>query len=689
MEIKKAEVSFGAAYYPEEWDEEHWEADAALMQKMGLAVVRMGEYAWPKIETSEGQFNFTWLDEVIEIFAKHRIKTVLGIPTSVVPRWLIEKYPDILATNRSGLTFDYGAKNPVCYSIADYIDKCVILASTIAEHYKENPNVVGYQVDDEIGENYDDFCYCPACTHAFGRWLEKKYNSVERLNNSWGPMTYCQSFKQIKPPRNIATNRNPSQILDWKRFRSDLMVSFIGKLTNAVKAQNGNKFVTSNIAIENGVNIYDIATKLDFVSYNNFPDTIKNSAINREKPVQTAAKQEFMRGAKNSSVWVMEQQCGAAGSSSLSRAVLPGQMRLWTTQAVAHGADTIIFARWRPHIYDTDEYCEGILPLYGDTSRVYEELQRTVMMLKPAMNDIRNVNTSSTCNIIYSQEESWALNLQKIHEDFSYETAITEYYNAFYERNIPVDFISTDRDFKYSKLVVAPYLYMLDRGLQARLDTFVMAGGTVIFTMRSGVKNNDNTCRTDGPQPCGLDAMAGVAVTGSDCLCDSPVSVRWVAPLPSVKTSVNTPTGIVRKLEPMPLPPASRMYGRYWADIIKTYEETEVLAEFGGDGFYSGKPAVTVHKHGSGRAYFISTDPSPSLLRLVIAHAVNAVGLSKSPKSPTGVEIVRRSGKENDWLFIINHNKVACKVETPPMSLGPYGVRVLAVAKPRAPITVN
>ena len=672
MDIKRPQVSFGTVYYPEEWDEEHWETDASLMQKLGLGLVRMGDDSWASLESVEGSYNFALLEKAIEVFAAHRIKTVLCVPLSLPPAWLSQKCKT----------------NEPCFSNKIYREACTSFAAAMTSHFATNANVVGWQIFSRIGGNARALknCYCPDCTSAFQKWLEKRYGTVEKLSRSWGAGRTAATFSEICLPDTASRYKTAAQEFDYKSFRSDTFAFLVKSVVQAMRANTHSSPITMDFSgYPEELDYAKISQALDVTSCCNFPDKGRpTGSVVHEKVVQTGARLEYLRGTKGGTFWVMEQQCGASGWSLQSRTPTAGRVRLWTAQAVAHGADTVFFAAWRARIANTDDFNDGILPLNGNSSRRSEEIQRTLMVLKPALSDIRGNMKGSPCNIIYSAEEKWAIDERRGHEDFSYTSAVTEYYQAFFDRNIPVDIISTDRDFKYSRLVVAPYLYMLNRALQARLDSFVMAGGTLIVTTRSGIIGGHGAYRADSPMPCGLSNMAGILVNETDCLRDGPVMLQWTAPLPTVRSIQAPGSGLAKKAEPLPMPSVSQMYGRYWADIITVLPETKVLATYSSDGFYKDTPAITMHHHGRGTVYYVGTQLSPALIRLLIAHATAQADIPRSYKTPMGVEVVRRSGNENDWLFIINHTHSQVKLENPPIALGPMGVRVMAVAKPRA-----
>ena len=175
---------FGVDYYPEHWNRDEWESQAKLMKEGGFNTVRMGEFAWKLFEKKEGEFNFSFLDDAIEILAKYGIKTILGTPTAAPPKWLADKY-DIVQRDKYGRKKDWGSRREGCGNNPSYIEKSEIITEKMAEHYKDNPNVIAWQIDNEFGCHGSTRCYCEHCRKAFAKWLEKRYQTIENLNEKW------------------------------------------------------------------------------------------------------------------------------------------------------------------------------------------------------------------------------------------------------------------------------------------------------------------------------------------------------------------------------------------------------------------------------------------------------------------------------------------------------------------------
>lgn len=223
-------IHFGVDYYPEHWQRDRWETDAELMKEMGLTVVRMAEFSWHKLEPQEGKYDFAWLDDAIDLLGRYGIRTIVGTPTAAPPAWMANRYPEILPVDREGRIRGFGGRHHDCQSNAVYRGFVRKIVTAMAVHYKDNPNVIGWQPDNELGNSHHDLCMCESCRKNFQGWLEKKYGTVDRLNEAWGNAFWSQEyneFSEVFTPRITVTGENPSAMLDWKCFCSDLIVDFM------------------------------------------------------------------------------------------------------------------------------------------------------------------------------------------------------------------------------------------------------------------------------------------------------------------------------------------------------------------------------------------------------------------------------------------------------------------------------
>ena len=310
---------FGVDYYPEHWNRDEWESQAKLMQDGGFNTVRMGEFAWKLFEEKEGEFDFSFLDDAIEILAKYGIKTILGTPTAAPPKWLADKY-DIVQRDKYGRKKDWGSRREGCGNNPSYIEKSKIITEKMAEHYKDNPNVIAWQIDNEFGCHVSTRCYCEHCRKAFAKWLEERYQTIENLNEKWGSVFWSlnyDSFDDIILPKYNSCegtygdlwSHNPALDLEFRRFSSDTWVNYQKMQIDILRKYTDNPITHNLMGHFSDINAYDLSKDLDFVSWDNYPD---NQWGTSEYEYVSMAH-ENMRGAKNKNFVVMEEQAGPAG----------------------------------------------------------------------------------------------------------------------------------------------------------------------------------------------------------------------------------------------------------------------------------------------------------------------------------------------------------------------------------------
>ncbi len=474
-------MRFGADYYPEHWPRERWETDARLMIEAGLELVRLAEFAWSRLEPAEDRFDFAWLDDALEVLGRAGLKAVLGTPSAAPPAWLIERYPEALPVREDGTRLGFGGRHHDCQSNPDYRARVAAVIRAMAEHYKDHPHVIGWQTDNELGNSHLNVCTCDTCRAGFHEWLERKYGTIEALNEAWGTAFWSQtysSFAQIPAPRPTPNSHSPSLRLDWRRFTSDLVVGFQGLQVAILREVCPKHFVTHNfMGLFDKPDYFELAKELDFVSHDQYPIGFWTEQGALPDPADLAIKLDFVRGLKRRTYWIMEQQAGPAGWDLIGATPRPGQLRLWAAQSIAHGADTVVYFRWRTCLFGTEEYWHGILPHSGKPGRRYEEVKRTAKELSPIMDRIQGKAPRADAAILFSYDQSWANQIQPHHPELKYREHIRTFYKALHQANIPVDFVSPASDLSAYKLLIAPMLFLTRPELVARLDAWVRAGG--------------------------------------------------------------------------------------------------------------------------------------------------------------------------------------------------------------------
>lgn len=650
-------IQFGVDYYPEHWPRERWEKDASLMQEMGIQVVRMGEFSWHKMEPEMGKFDFKWLSDAVELLGQYGIYTILGTPTAAPPAWIIERNPEILPVDSNGQRKSFGGRHHDCQSNITYREHIRRLVTAMAEYFKDQPYVIGWQIDNELGNSHEDLCMCDSCKKAFQKWLQNKYHTIENLNTEWGTGFWSQDydrFEQIPVPRKTPTVHNPSLLLDFKRFCSDLIIDFQNFQIDLIRQIAPQQKITHNLmGFYDKTNYYKLAQRLDFASNDQYPTGYYFDPPG-ESPYQIAACMDLIRSIKKQNFWMMEMEAGPTGGGIIGANPRPGQNRLWTTQSVAHGADTVIYFRWRTCLFGTEQFWHGILPHNGVPQRRYEEIKSTIQELRPVMEDVHGITMKANVGIVFSYDEDWALKNQPQNPDLNYVRQIQKYYEYFYDRNIPIDFLAPEDDLSSYKIVIAPLLYLMTRKLEEKLIQYTKNGGILVLTMRTGVMDYNNKCMSEYPLPGRLGEILGLEVEEYDSLYHK-------------KICLCTPDG-------------KKVTAKSWCDIIKL-RGAESFMNYASE-YYEGRPAVTKNYFKRGVAWYIGTDPEDEARTLIMDAVLKSAGMNNVKKE--SVEMIMRKGRQNDYLFVMNHSEERQYVtiedgwlEVKQIGLEPYGVVIL------------
>ena len=655
---------FGVDYYPEHWPRERWATDARMMREMGIQIVRMAEFSWQKFEPRMGEFHFEDLDEAIAILAAEGIDVILGTPTAAPPAWIIERDPDIQPTDWHGQQRFFGGRHHDCQSNPMYREHVRRYVTAFAAHYADNPHVVGWQVDNELGNSHGDLCYCPRCEEAFRLWLRVKYdNRIDNLNRAWGTAFWSQGyddFDQVHAPKiNAAWGPNPSRDLDWKRFTSDLVCEFHQFQADILRSAAPDKWITHNLmGFCSKPSYYDLGKQLDFASQDQYPGGHFHARHDEYRADFHAAELDFIRAVKQKSFWIMEQQSGITGWEVLGRTPQPGQIPLWAMQCVAHGADTIVFFRWRSCPMGTEQYWHGILPHSGRPGRYYRETRGLMEKYSPLLREISGAAPTAEVAILRSYEQEWAIDIQPHHPRHRYIQHLLTYYKALHRANVPVDFVGEQHDWSSYKVLIAPLQFLMTEEHLRKLRDYVAKGGHLVLTWRSGIKDNTNLCHTDGPVPGLFEQLTGVRLEEYDCLRDTDGLVRW--------DGKDYPCS-------------------QWCDVL-TPVSALPAAEYAHE-FYAGTPAITRNAHGEGECWYVGTTMGDALADKFIAELCTAADVAPLLATPHGVEAVHRVKDGKRYLFLLNHNREAQQVDVPAAwrtwdgaawtgEIGPMGVQV-------------
>ncbi len=630
-------MRIGVDYYPEHWEKERWKIDAEMMAKANIKVVRIGEFAWSLYEPEENRLQFQWMDEILDFFREHNISVVLCTPSATPPKWMTDKYPDIYQDDIHGNPKIFGTRKHYCFNSETYRNFTSSLVEKIAKRYGQHPAVEAWQIDNELGWANTTRCYCEKCRKEFQHWLKTKYGTIEELNKAYGTVFWSQiynNFEQVIIPKAGACydtchdtqGQNPALLLDYYRFSSDSVIRFAKESTDVIK-KFSNKPVTSNFldaAVNSGTGIdyFKLSENLDFVSWDNYIEFQWGIA----EAATVSRDHALLRSYKKQPFWVMEQQSGPCGWSKMGPAPTPGKLRLWTYQAVANGADTVVYFRWRACPFGTEQYWHGILNHDGKPNRRYDEIVQVGAEMEQLSKSFGALKPTTKIAIVKSFDSEWSHSIHKHVENFQYDQFLLSFYKPFYNMGMPVDFVTPYDDLSEYSLVIAPALLMVNEQEKNNLESYANQGGTLLLTFRSGVKDkNNNTLKETVPGV--FSELAGVQVEEYD-------------PQFQKETS------------------SSGVYGKglsnLWCDIIEPVT-AKALGVYTQD-YYAGKSSLTVNHFGKGDVYYLGCDLDDSALQQFMKYLCSQLKLTVTLYSIDGVEQVETTDGKHRVLFVMNHN---------------------------------
>lgn len=615
----------GVDYYPEHWEKERWPVDAKLMERAGINVVRLAEFAWSKLEPEDEVYDFSWLDEVMDILNKRGAKVILCTPTATPPSWLINKHPDILPLLKNGQRMAFGARRHYCITNRTYYYYSQRIVKRSAEHYRSNPQVIGWQVDNEFG---NPKCYCNSCRKEFQRWLKLRYKTLENLNQSWGNVFWSQdytSWDQIPLP--IVDYHNPALDLDFRRFFSDMTVKYSNMQIKILKSVTPDKFITHNfMGLFPDLNYYDLAEKYNFVSWDNYPQKLENRFY-------VGLAHDVMRGLKKKNFWLTEEQCSYLTREDITPTLPPGQMRLWTYQCYAHGAEAVVYFRWRACSFGIEQFHSGILQHDGTNKSIsYKEVAQIgseIHRIGPQFEDSKVV---SPVAIIYDYDNIWANCSYQEEPMYSYLDEILRFYKAIRKRGINVDMIKATDDLSKYKAVIAPLMYIVTDEAEDNIKRYVDEGGIFVAGFRFGIKDiHSNMVKNVLPGK--LKKLFGISIYTWDNLREKKVEVK-------------DDEGNIYQADT-------------FADLI-TPEEAKPIARYNSS-WYTGHAAATVNTFEKGRAYYVGCGLPQSFYDRFIEKVLQGLAL-ESIEVPDEVEITTREKEGKRFIFVMNFSDKPSKI---------------------------
>jgi beta-galactosidase len=647
----------GVDYYPDQTPENLWEEDARMIADAGFTNVRMAEFAWALMEPSEGKFEFAWLGRAVDILHRNNIAVILGTPSAAPPPWLSARYPEIFEVNAQGQKLHPGGRRFTCPTNKTYRRLSLSVATQMAQGFAQTQGVIGWQIDNEFTLSSSGRCYCEYCQAGFQDWLRTKYGDLNTLNRAWGTAFWSQiytDFSQIPVPLLSGADPNPGLALDYDRYQSYANVSFQQEQLTMLRKTCPNHFVTTNnVGLVDTIDMRELYAPLDFVAFDNYPGFLEvhihqrtNSKTVAPEMVDTpvALSHDLGRSIKAGKPFlIMEEQTGKAGQPTFSPQPEPGQVRLWTYQAIAHGAMGVNYFRWDTATFGAEEYWHGMLNHDRSKSPAFDEIVQTVKELTTLGAELLHSAYLAETALMYDYDCSWAFQIQPCHYALRYMDQVTSWYGAISPCHTGIDVVAPASDLSRYKIVFAPAPYVISEKQAESIRNFVRNGGVFVAGFRLGAKNEfSQIVRT--PLPGLLRDVMGVTVAD-------------YVPLYSGNQSV--------KFDSARILAGADAECALWADILQP-EKAQVLATYT-TGSHTGRAAITANSFGKGKAIYLGADLTGTGLGRVL-QALGAHAGVKSLLTAPGLEITMRESAQNgrkQWLFVLNHTSEPKTVDLP------------------------
>ena len=650
----------GTAWYPEQWPESRWEADLDLMQKAGIHMVRVGEFAWSMMEPSDGHYDLDWLERAVNAAGKHGIVTVMGTPSAAPPAWLTQKYPETLRTMEDGRKDQHGGREQFNWANPKYRELSRAMAEQLAKRFGHNPNVIGWQIDNEYASNsYDD-----ATKAQFQAWLKARYGTLDNLNARWTTTYWSQTYSNWNQVPIETSGGNPGLLLSWKRFVSDTTRSYQKNQLDVIRANSDKRqFITTNMmGLFDGYDHYTVSQDLDLASWDDYVGT------GQLDPYKNGIAHDLTRGFLRKNFWVMETQPGSVNWSPNNNALDKGEVRAMAWHDIGHGADAVSYWQWRSALNGQEEYHGTLLGSDGTPVPLYDEVAQVGAEFAKAGPVLAGTSPKSEVAILHSYDSRWAINWQRHNKNYDPVAEIYTYYKPLREIAQSVDIVNPSVSLSQYKLVVAPGLNVISEAEGKNLIAYVEQGGNLVLGQRTGMKDIDNALQTNR-QPGPLVPLLGGRVEQYYSL---------TAPVP-VEGSWGNGTS------------------QEWAELLSTKSpEMKVLMTYGkSNGWLDGQPAAITRKVGKGSITYIGAWLDEPTMKNAAKWMTDASGVTaRFGAVPEGVDVYPREGDHGKVFILVNFANTPQTVSLPSsmtdvlnggsktsVDLPVYGVVVLSSAK--------
>ena len=648
--VNGKEMVLGTCYYPEHWPESLWEEDLERMLECGIQVIRIAEFAWSKVEPYEGVFTYEFFDRFLDLAREKGMKVIFCTPTATPPAWLTEKYPEVLNGTIDGVLFRHGGRRHYNYNSPVYQEKTRIITEAFASHYGPHPAVIGWQIDNELNCERDEF-YSESDTAAFRVFLQKKYGSLDKLNEAWGTTFWNQTYtdwKEVHIPRTTPSNNtNPHEVLDYTRFISDSACRYAKLQSDIIrKYVKPGDFITTNGLFSNLDNQRMAEESLDFIMYDSYPN-FAFTKENYEKFSATLQDRMWSRNltevrAVSPNFGIMEQQSGANGWNNRMAAPTPkpGQMTLWTMQSAAHGADYVSYFRWRTCTMGTEIYWHGILDYSGRENRRLREI-REIHRKFQAISEAAGSRYEARTAVLKDYDNIWDAQLDIWHGDVD-RLSQQSLFLAAQKSHTPMDYVylrenTTAEDLKKYQVIFYPHPVIVNPQRAAILEEYVEAGGCLVLGCRSGYKDMTGKCV--------MDRLPGLLakISGTDIPeytrvnpDDEPVYIDW--------DGIRLEAAVFNdQLEPLTAD----------AQVLGRYENC----------YYAGAPGLICNALGEGKVYYFGAAFTEETARVFLEKLGAASPYADVLELPRECELAVREKDGRKYYFVLNYKKTPVKIQ--------------------------
>ena len=631
----------GGDYNPEQWidTKEIWDEDMRLMQLANCNEMSVGIFSWSTLEPKENEYDFSFLDEILDKIYKAGGRVMLATPSGARPHWMADKYPEVLRVRNDGHRNRFGRRHNHCYTSPYYRQKTYEINRLLAKNFGKHPAVIGWHISNEYGGE----CFCPLCVGAFRDFLRKKYdNNIKKLNFQWWTTFWSHTysdFSEIEPPSPHGDSFSALE-LDWKRFVMEQTTSFMENEVKAVR-EYSELPVTTNFMEEYPANDYNVkARAVDIVSWDSYPTWHNTDTPDGQltAAIDTAMRHDFFRALKKQPIILMESTPSNTNWQAISKLKRPGMHKLACMQAVAHGCDAVQYFQWRKSRGSNEKFHGAVVDHVGnENTRVFREVSEVGATLKK-LEDVLGSMPKTRAAIIIDAQNGYGLNYCQGFQNANkkYSDTCRAFYAELWKRGIDTDVVGAERNLSEYELVIAPMLYMTSEKVINSLKEYVNGGGTLVSTYALGMVNENDLCYLGGFPGGMLKEVFGI----------------W-------SEEIDT------------LYPNERNYISYCGKEYELCDYAErihpttasVLATYSSD-FYAGEPALTVNEYGKGKAYYFAARDTGTLKDVVFEKITSDLNLQRNVLSaPEGVTAHSREDEKYKYVFVENYTKETVDVE--------------------------